>query len=517
MPLPSSNSRYKFKLPADNLLPPSPATAEDRLKQIEQLLFALCYRVEDFINLPHEKLTDPLDPVVRNFLHGVLNLLPRQLTPHCINDAMLNLIESLHSQIRVGTANRFAVRELVNPGADASKQMAIVIDGKPTDRIVPLQYTHNGNAHSLRKDFELVQDVLPVSGMPGSTAEFIPDEKPVLQPEVKKSEVEVKPTLAELEPVILEILPQGAAEVEEAPSSSQTQPDSQPLPWQYEQPVPTKLVKQLEPPEAPSSSQTQPDSQPLFQNEQPVSTKLAKQLEPPEASPSTQTQPDSQPLPQHQQPIAELLKPPFTSSSTQTQPDTQVAEPPDARLVSTNLARQLKAPTRETTKNADGATAEAVEAHHSSPTRTRQGPTNFRALMSPKHPIKSKPVDTTWFSLEPKREPSPPSTPERRPSSPLKGKVRFFDDAMSDTTVEAKRSPTTPFIRARVSSPSRVRATDGVLDAPAFIGDKTVNRTVSRKRVCPTEDVDFEEEAPMKKRKKASGSKPRTPKKKTGA
>ena len=86
--LPSFNSYHKYELPANHLLPqPAPRNAVELLKQIEYQLFALCYNVENFLNLPKEKQIPRLNSSVWEFLHEVLNHLPRMFDSQEIDEA----------------------------------------------------------------------------------------------------------------------------------------------------------------------------------------------------------------------------------------------------------------------------------------------------------------------------------------------------------------------------------------------------------------------------------------------
>lgn len=81
------DSYHKFELPEQNLLPPTPEGAEAHLEQISQQLFALCYNVETFVNRPKENCLPDLEPEVWNFLHEVINFLPRTLENNHIEEA----------------------------------------------------------------------------------------------------------------------------------------------------------------------------------------------------------------------------------------------------------------------------------------------------------------------------------------------------------------------------------------------------------------------------------------------
>ncbi|KAF7328874.1 hypothetical protein MVEN_02517100 [Mycena venus] len=177
--LPRYNSCHKYELPKDHLLPPAPRNTEEHLAQISKQLFALCYSVESFVNLPNEELLLGFSPAVWKFFHEVILQLPRQLDLKSIQDALMNLYETIvHTQ---NTAE-FTIDELVNPGANVPDPLTIIADGEPSNKMVPIDTVIDGNPFCARDDFELVQNVISATDFSEYTIEFVPDEVP--QPEV---------------------------------------------------------------------------------------------------------------------------------------------------------------------------------------------------------------------------------------------------------------------------------------------------------------------------------------------
>ncbi|KAF7328885.1 hypothetical protein MVEN_02518200 [Mycena venus] len=176
--LPRYNSCHKYELPKDHLLPPAPRNTEEHLAQISQQLFALCYSVESFVNLPNEEHLLDFSPTVWNFFHEVVLQLPRDLDPKSIQDAQMNLYETM---VRTQNTAEFTIDELVNPGASVPDPLIIIADGEPSNKTVPIDTVIDGNPFCARDDFELVQNFLSATDLSEYTIEFIPDEAP--QPE----------------------------------------------------------------------------------------------------------------------------------------------------------------------------------------------------------------------------------------------------------------------------------------------------------------------------------------------
>ncbi|KAJ7302346.1 hypothetical protein DFH08DRAFT_1089822 [Mycena albidolilacea] len=174
--LPSFNSHHKYELPEDNLLPPPTRNTAKLLQQIEQQLFALCYNVENFLNLPNEKHLPDLNPTVWRFFHEVINLLPRDLDPRSIDDALIKMYETLYRS--QSTKFQMSLVELINPGADASAPLELFLDGQPVNGTVPIEAVVNSSRYSARTDFELVQNALSGTDVVEYTVEFVPDGEP---------------------------------------------------------------------------------------------------------------------------------------------------------------------------------------------------------------------------------------------------------------------------------------------------------------------------------------------------
>lgn len=95
----NSYKYHKCEIPAENLLPPAPKDVAELVQQIEGLLSALCYRVEDYLNLPDEEQLSGVNPAAWSFFHEVIALLPRDLDPESINEALyvFNAIVDIHA------------------------------------------------------------------------------------------------------------------------------------------------------------------------------------------------------------------------------------------------------------------------------------------------------------------------------------------------------------------------------------------------------------------------------------
>ncbi|KAJ7764875.1 hypothetical protein B0H16DRAFT_1526051 [Mycena metata] len=175
--LPRFNSYHKYELPAENLLPRQPKDLAELLEQINQLLFALCFRVEDFVNAPSELYGNcpNFNPTVWAFFHEVINLLPRTLNAKDIDEAQIDLYESLHNTERVKS---FTVTEQINPGADApAPALTPLLDDEGMDVRVDVETVVNGNpACEAGEAFSLVQNALAGTDLAQYTIEFVPDE-----------------------------------------------------------------------------------------------------------------------------------------------------------------------------------------------------------------------------------------------------------------------------------------------------------------------------------------------------
>ncbi|KAJ7021452.1 hypothetical protein C8F04DRAFT_1314328 [Mycena alexandri] len=174
--LPRFNSYHKYELPAQNLLPRQPKDLAELLDQISQLLFALCFRVEDFVNASNELHGDcpNFNPTVWAFFHEVINLLPRTLNPKDIDEARIDIYQSLHNTERVKS---FTFTEQINPGADAPAPLTPLLDDEGMDVGVDVETVVNGNpACEAGEDFSLVQNALAGTNLAEYTIEFVPDE-----------------------------------------------------------------------------------------------------------------------------------------------------------------------------------------------------------------------------------------------------------------------------------------------------------------------------------------------------
>ncbi|KAJ7152966.1 hypothetical protein C8R46DRAFT_1228520 [Mycena filopes] len=168
-------SHHKYELPARNkLLPPFPGNIPSLLTNIEDLMFALCYRVEDYINLTNE---DHLhyghgiapDPAVWAFFHEVLELLPRTLDYHDIEDARLAIYEALHNTER---AKALRATEQVNPGADPEPALTAA-----TGAAIGFKWVAEGNpAVPAGETFTLTQNAFAGTDLTEYVIEFVPDE-----------------------------------------------------------------------------------------------------------------------------------------------------------------------------------------------------------------------------------------------------------------------------------------------------------------------------------------------------
>ncbi|KAJ6516784.1 hypothetical protein C8R47DRAFT_404932 [Mycena vitilis] len=193
--LPSFNSYHKYELPEQNLLPPKWESMDELLEQIAQLLFALRYRVEDYVNLPQEALRF-MDTHERiwAFFHEVILPLPHTIRPADIEDARIDLLEKMHEAhlkyvllLRHSFSSKHAplsrnkdvsVYELMNPGAEAQEPTAIVNDDGEIMMHIPTFARANGNEFQSDRDFTLRQNRISDSDLTEYTFEFIPDEMP---------------------------------------------------------------------------------------------------------------------------------------------------------------------------------------------------------------------------------------------------------------------------------------------------------------------------------------------------
>ncbi|KAF8198393.1 hypothetical protein K438DRAFT_1967150 [Mycena galopus ATCC 62051] len=173
--LPSFNSYHKYELPAKHLLPPATRNALEHLLQIEQQLFALCYSVEDFINLPLDEQIPGLSPTVWKFLHQVIDLLPRELNPRAIDDSLVLMYETL---ARTQTNTRFTIEEFINPGADAPTPLVVFGDDGEPWKTITIDTVINGNPYCASKDFEITLNALSTTDFVDYIVDFIPDEMP---------------------------------------------------------------------------------------------------------------------------------------------------------------------------------------------------------------------------------------------------------------------------------------------------------------------------------------------------
>ncbi|KAJ7666894.1 hypothetical protein DFH06DRAFT_1470039 [Mycena polygramma] len=175
--LPSFNSYHKYELPEQNLLPPMWESMDELLEQIAQLLFALRYRVEDYVNLPQEALRF-MDTHERiwAFFHEVILPLPHTINPADIEDARIDLLEKMHEAYLKN--KDVSVYELVNPGAEAQEPTAIVNDDDEIMMDIPAFPRANGNEFQSDRDFTLRQNRISDSDLTEYTIEFIPDEMP---------------------------------------------------------------------------------------------------------------------------------------------------------------------------------------------------------------------------------------------------------------------------------------------------------------------------------------------------
>ncbi|KAJ7640406.1 hypothetical protein DFH06DRAFT_1137857 [Mycena polygramma] len=175
--LPSFNSYHKYELPDQNLLPPMWESMDELLEQITKLLFALRYRVEDYVNLPQEALRF-MDTHERiwAFFHEVILPLPHTIRPADIEDARIDLLEKMHE---AHLKNKdVSVYELMNPGAEAQEPTAIVNDDDEIMMDIPAFPRANGNEFQSDRDFTLRQNRISDSDLTEYTIEFIPDEIP---------------------------------------------------------------------------------------------------------------------------------------------------------------------------------------------------------------------------------------------------------------------------------------------------------------------------------------------------
>ncbi|KAJ7216279.1 hypothetical protein B0H12DRAFT_343346 [Mycena haematopus] len=173
--LPSFNSYHKYELPAQHLMPAAPRNAVEHLNQIEQQLFALCYNVEDFLHVPREEQIPDLEPVIWDFLHQVVNLLPRALETQSIEEARVDLYEML---FRTRGTPRFTFGEFVNPGADVPEPVNLFIGDTRVDPAIPVHTVVDSNPYCEAKDFELTLNALSATDLLDYTVEFVPDEVP---------------------------------------------------------------------------------------------------------------------------------------------------------------------------------------------------------------------------------------------------------------------------------------------------------------------------------------------------
>ncbi|KAJ7666888.1 hypothetical protein DFH06DRAFT_1470034 [Mycena polygramma] len=176
--LPSFNSYHKYELPAQNLLPPEWNNINELLEQISQLLFALRYRVEDFVNLSQEALRAVNTPEsIWAFFHEVVLPLPHTINPPDIEDARIDLFEKMHeAHLKNRDVN---VYELVNPGAEAQEPIEMVNDDDEIMMDIAAFHRPNGNEFQSDRDFTLRQNRISDSDLTEYTIEFIPDEMPV--------------------------------------------------------------------------------------------------------------------------------------------------------------------------------------------------------------------------------------------------------------------------------------------------------------------------------------------------
>ncbi|KAJ7186893.1 hypothetical protein C8R46DRAFT_1273819 [Mycena filopes] len=168
-------SHHKYELPARNkLLPPFSGDIPSLLTNIEDLMFAMCYRVEDYINLTNEHHLHhgygiAPDPAVWAFFHEVLELLPRTLDYHDIEDARLAIYEALHNTER---AKPLRATEQVNPGADPEPALTVA-----TGAAIGFKWVAEGNpAVPAGETFTLTQNALAGTDLTEYVIEFVPDE-----------------------------------------------------------------------------------------------------------------------------------------------------------------------------------------------------------------------------------------------------------------------------------------------------------------------------------------------------
>ncbi|KAJ7915679.1 hypothetical protein B0H13DRAFT_1999808 [Mycena leptocephala] len=189
--LPSYDSHHKYELPAQNLLPRAPKDTPEHLQQISQQLFALCYSVEDFINLPNEKHIPGMSSTIGIFSTRSSTSSPGLSSPRTFTTLgmsctvaqahiahillRVNLFESL---VNTEITTPLALTELVNPGADAPAPLSVFVDGEPLDEEVAIDTVAGGNRYTKRKDFELVQNSLSETDLVEYTVEFVPDKAP---------------------------------------------------------------------------------------------------------------------------------------------------------------------------------------------------------------------------------------------------------------------------------------------------------------------------------------------------
>ncbi|KAJ7302341.1 hypothetical protein DFH08DRAFT_989439 [Mycena albidolilacea] len=154
----NSYNYHKCELPAENLLPPAPKDVAELVQQIEGLLSALRYRVEDYLNLPDEEQLSGVNPAAWSFFHEVIALLPRDLDPESINEALL----ILHA--RSQSPSRQMLAEVMNP-ASAVPPPAIE---KPSDTTIPVSTNANSaddpspkaDSNRARTYFQQIQDAI---------------------------------------------------------------------------------------------------------------------------------------------------------------------------------------------------------------------------------------------------------------------------------------------------------------------------------------------------------------------